>query len=433
MRSWGLEEQIRAGADEVDMTMLEAPTAARAHEGRRIEVGIPTAPQSAVLSPTSALCVPQDHVEAVLFAHVVTYPNVTLRRNVTVAHVATTGAGPQVTVHDPKGLTVIAADRVVGADGARSIVRSSMGIAMVGPEDEFSGSQVEFRAPVWDVVGEHRHLLYVTTEPGASSVLIPAGQGDRWLLGLPEGSSLDMASQPTTEEIQEFVRRVVGAPEMPVGIERIGHFTAGTQVAERFARDNVFLVGDAAHRVTPRGGTGLNMAIADGRDLGWKLGWVQRGWASEALLSSYEAERRPAAEHNMRRSADELGSRRGAATELDVDLAGRVRHVWTEPGETSTLDLVGEGLTLFTSGSPAWAAAAATVDCRTPITVAPLDRDVARSFGLGAEGAQLVRPDGVPVAGWWSAEAAPDQLCAAVTAYVDGEPARPAAPDAEAA
>jgi putative polyketide hydroxylase len=422
LRAWGLEEQIRAGADAVDMTMLEAPTMARADEGTVVNVGIPTAAQSSVLSPTMPACVAQDHLETVLFAHVLGYRNVTVRRGITVAHVTNTGTGAQVTVHDPKGLRVISADRVVGADGARSVVRAAMGIEMVGPENVFESSQVEFRAPVWEVLGPHRHLLYFTTEPGASSVLVPAGQGDRWLMGLPPGSSFDLKSEPSTDEIVEFVRRVVGAAQLDVAVQRIGHFSAGAQLAERFSRDNVFLAGDAAHRVTPRGGTGLNMAIADGYHLGWKLAWVQRGWASEALLATYETERRSAVEHNVRRSMDEMGSRRSAATELDIDLGGRVRHVWAEPGETSTLDLVGEGLTLFTAGDPAWAAAAGSLTCAVPLTVVPLERIVARSFGLGPDAAQLVRPDGVPVAGWWSARDARDQLCGAVSTLLEEAP-----------
>ena len=74
----------------------------------------------------------------------------------------------------------------------------------------------------------------------------------------------------------------------------------GIGLADAIPGGDVFLVGDAAHRVTPRGGTGLNTAIRDGFDIGWKLAWVLRGWADERLLESYERERRPVAEFNTR-------------------------------------------------------------------------------------------------------------------------------------
>jgi len=418
LRSWGLEDLVRAGADEVEMTMLEMPTAARAGEGTEIEVGVPTSAQSRVLSPSAPACVAQDHLEAVLLEHVATYECVTLRRGVTVEHVASTGAGATVTVHESTGVRTIAADRVVGADGARSVVRGALGIEMVGPTDLFEGFRIEFRAPLWEVLGEHRHLLYFTSEPGAEAVLLPAGQGDRWQLGFQPGSAIDPSSDPSTAELEDVLRRVAGVPDLDVRIERTGHFSAAAQLAERFSSGNVFIVGDAAHRVTPRGGTGLNTAIASGYDLGWKLAWVQRGWAPESLLATYEAERRPHAAHNVARSADPMGSRRGAATEVDVDLGGRIRHVWTEPGVTSTLDLVGEGLTLFSSGVRAWRAAARALRCAVPVTVVTVEPIVARSLGLGSEGAVLVRPDGVPVAGWWSALDARAQLCGAVSGLV---------------
>lgn len=420
LRAWGLAEQVLAGADEVEMTMLEAPTAARAAEGTSIEVGVPTLEQSRVLSPVTPACVAQDILEEVMLEHVATYSNVRVERGVTVGHVASTGTGAMVTVHDGGGVRTISAARVIGTDGAQSTVRKALGIAMVGPEDLFEGFRVEFRAPVWDVLGEHRHLLYFLTDPGAEGVLLPAGQGDRWQLGFLPGGAIDPSSKPSTAQLEDVVRRVVGVPDLDVRIERTGHFTAGTQLAERFSNGNVFLAGDAAHRVTPRGGTGLNMAIHDGYDLGWKLSWVQRGWASETLLATYESERRPHAAHNVQRSGDPSGSRRGATSEIDVDLGGRLRHVWIELGATSTLDVVGDGLTLFTGGARAWAAAARSVGGRAPLGVVAPEPVVARSMGLGSEGALLVRPDGVPIAGWWTALGAREQLCRAVHEFTGG-------------
>ena len=57
-------------------------------------------------------------------------------------------------------------------------------------------------------------------------------------------------------------------------------------IAERFRVGRIFLVGDAADRVTPRGRTGVNSAVADGFDLAWKLTWVLIGRVLSASIPS---------------------------------------------------------------------------------------------------------------------------------------------------
>jgi 2-polyprenyl-6-methoxyphenol hydroxylase-like FAD-dependent oxidoreductase len=109
------------------------------------------------------------------------------------------------------------------------------------------------------------------------------------------------APQRVTERLRLATRgRRPAAPR----IERIGPFSFAAQLGDRFRVASTFLVGDAAHRVTPRGGTGMNTAIQGAHDLAWKLAGVLRGWAAPALLDSYETEFRPTAEHNVVRSAD---------------------------------------------------------------------------------------------------------------------------------
>jgi putative polyketide hydroxylase len=172
-------------------------------------------------------------------------------------------------------------------------------------------------------------------------------------------------------------------------------------VADRFGHERAFLVGDAAHRVTPRGGTGMNTAINDGFDLGWKLAWVLREWAGADLLDTYERERRPVAEHNAARSADPNGTVRGAEEELRVDLGGRLPHLWvsTPAGRVSTVDLLGPGFTVFTGPDGAARRSAATaLDARVPLTVRELDGMTARALGVRGGGALVVRPDGAPTA-----------------------------------
>ena len=170
-------------------------------------------------------------------------------------------------------------------------------------------------------------------------------------------------------------------------------------MATRFSQGPVFLAGDAAHRVTPRGGTGLNVAFADGHDIGWKLSWVLHGWAPEALLDTYEAERRPAVQHNVDRSADPVGARRPTTHEVQVDIGGRVKHVWVDLG-VSTLDLVSDGLTLLGPDGNSDREVEAPAHGGPPVTSVGLDPLATRALGLGAHGAALLRPDGVPVATW---------------------------------
>jgi hypothetical protein len=245
---------------------------------------------------------------------------------------------------------------------------------------------------LWDVLGERRHLIYSVTHAATPGVFLPAGPSDRWLLGLP----VNGADAPDERRPAELVRLGAGVPDLPVQVEASRRFSSTAQLADRWRSGRVFLAGDAAHRVTPRGGTGLNLALHDGHDLGWKLGWVLRGWGAPALLDSYEAERRPVAEYTAARSADARGSIRAAEQEVRVDLGGRIAHVWA--GERSTLDLLRPGLTPFAGREePAWESAAASLAARVPVGVRLLDPIAARAVGAPGGSAMLARSDGTPV------------------------------------
>ena len=395
-RSFGLEPSIRDGAADVEWQMLSVRTLAEAAGGVAIAVGLPTRQQAAVISPTTPACVPQDHLEPLLLAHLRSLGgDVRLGAEITDVEVGTEGV--RVAVHDVAtgAVETVAARHLIAADGARSTVRSALGIAMRGRDDLMGATSTLFRAPVWDVVGDHRYLLYDVNHPDGRSAVLPAGAGDRWVLGslheVGQGPPLDDRSAAAR------IRTAIGAPDLEVEILRTGRFTFAAQLADRFRQGPVFLVGDAAHRVTPRGGTGMNTAIHDGYDLGWKLGWVLNGWAPDALLDCYESERRPVAEHNVARSADPMGTRRQADQELHADLGGRVPHlqVPTEAGPRSTVDLLGPGLTAFT-GPVAEPPAAGPG--RAPLAVRQVDAVAARALGLRGGASLVVRPDGAPAA-----------------------------------
>ena len=88
------------------------------------------------------------------------------------------------------------------------------------------------------------------------------------------------------------IRRVHAAIGRPVDVEFLERdlWAAHRLIADRYRDRRAFLAGDACHLHPPFGGYGMNLGIADGVDLGWKLGAVLAGWGSEALLASYESE-----------------------------------------------------------------------------------------------------------------------------------------------
>jgi hypothetical protein len=107
---------------------------------------------------------------------------------------------------------------------------------------------------------------------------------------MKEGTKLDVENAP------DLIRKATGI-DLPYEVLSSDEWVASRLLANTYRDRRVFLAGDACHLHPPFGGYGMNMGVADGVDLGWKLAAVLQGWGGAQLLDSYELERKPV--HNM--------------------------------------------------------------------------------------------------------------------------------------
>jgi len=428
MRSWGLEEPVRAGGVEVRWPAWVGPSLL-APRGVELDTVWPHPDVVARRSPTRPACVPQNVLERALLDHLAELPHAEVRLGTELVALHQADGAVDATLRDTDSgaLSTCRPTYVVAADGAHSLARRSVGIETdeIGDDDPRGVLGSAWRAArttlftvtlpagsLLDALGERRHMIYTITDPAAGGVLLPAG-ADCWIYG----EDCDPAApRPTPEALAARIALAIGRPDARPTILRTGTFSFDARMARRYRAGAVFLAGDAAHRMTPRGGTGLNTAIQDGHDLGWKLAWVQLGWASPELLDSYEREREPVGRRNTTMSARSYGAHRDPVDELDVDLGGRVAHAWIErpdrhgcvTGATtarrvSTLDLVGPGLTVLTGPDAPTppdravdGALGGTVTGRVPVRTCRLHARTAAAVGVPAAGSLTLRPDGKP-------------------------------------
>ena len=239
-------------------------------------------------------------------------------------------------VHDQATRT-IEAQYLVGADGARSLVRQRLGVRYegeTGTRRDFVGGRmhaVHCRIPCFYEAVPHAPAWMNVSFNRERRSFMPAVDGKEEFAFHTQLKAHEDEARITDADAAAMVRQALGAP-LAVEVLARDTWTAGhALVAERFGRGRVLIGGDAAHLFTPTGGLGYNTAIEDAVNLGWKLAAVLEGVAHPRLLASYEAERKPVAHRNTRyarRFADSLGNFEPAAEIEDESSAGEVarRH-----------------------------------------------------------------------------------------------------------
>lgn len=191
---------------------------------------------------------------------------------------------------------------LLAADGAGSPVRKWLGIAQEGPERLQCFVMIHFAADLRPLVGEHRGVLFWVTDPDATGVFVAHDLAREWVFMHPFDPDREPAASYDVARCEQLVSRAMVRPDVPLEIRTISPWAMTCQIAERYRERRVLLVGDAAHRFPPTGGLGLNTGVQDAHNLAWKLAAVLDGRASESLLDTYEAERRPVARYNAEQS-----------------------------------------------------------------------------------------------------------------------------------
>jgi 2-polyprenyl-6-methoxyphenol hydroxylase-like FAD-dependent oxidoreductase len=191
---------------------------------------------------------------------------------------------------------------LIGADGFASSVRQSLGIDLVGETGLSHSINTYFRADLSRWIEDRPASLYWISGIERAGVLQPLDGGVRWLCQIGFGGQDGKMDAWTAEDSARWVRAAVGAPDVPVEVLKILPWTMSATVADRFQVGRVFLVGDAVHQLPPTGGFGMNSGVQDAHSLCWKIAAVLKGWAAPSLLDTYEAERRPVALFNIDRS-----------------------------------------------------------------------------------------------------------------------------------
>ena len=405
LRSWGLEAEVRAGQLDITAVGAWAAETLASPDGALMPLGHPDLEQAAAASPTMLAGVPQDYLEPVLLRHLGTFglTEVCFGTELVALDQDADGVTVELRQRATGERRTVRAGHLVGADGAHSRTRGLLGIAMDGPDHLDEQLTVLFEAPLDDVVGDRRYGIYFIQHPEAGGVFVPNGGGDRWLYGRGWEPEQERLEDYTDARLAALIRTAAGVADLPVRVVAKGAFSFAAQVARRYREGRAFLVGDAAQRMTPRGGMGMNTAVAEGHDLGWKLAWMLRGWAGPDLLDTYEAEWRPVGARRSARSADP-GPEASGADALAEDLNGRLPHAWLPQRNgrpRSTLDLLGQGLTLLTGPDPRpWTAAATTLDPTVPLDLHTLDHRTAAPLDIDSDGALLARPDAQVITHW---------------------------------
>jgi 2-polyprenyl-6-methoxyphenol hydroxylase-like FAD-dependent oxidoreductase len=189
------------------------------------------------------------------------------------------------------GEQTLAADWVVGCDGAHSIVRRQLGLRFAGDDygQDWLMSEVNIDPPI----ARDRFHVFSCADTPMVAFPLPA---ERWRLFLPQVPN--RAGERKAPDMNEIER--LATTRGPAGMKLtdptlLAAFRCHRRSSNLMRNGRVLIAGDAAHIHSPAGGQGMNTGLHDAFNLGWKLALVARGQSSPGLLDTYQDERLPIA------------------------------------------------------------------------------------------------------------------------------------------
>ena len=235
-----------------------------------------------------------------LLARLQHHPKVELRFATRVSALGQDDRGVALTVEaDGRGETVRGA-WLIGADGAKSVVRKAVGLEFDGQTYPETTLLATTRFPFEEHLEGLSNVSYCWKAGGNFSLLKVPG---RWRVSIYPRQDLSIEEQLSPANIEAALQEIVPRPE-PYEVLEVRPYRVHQRIVERYRVGRMFLAGDAAHLNSPAGGMGMNGGVHDAFNLGEKLGALINGRADSPLLDLYDLQRRPVARDQILLQAD---------------------------------------------------------------------------------------------------------------------------------